>query len=167
MDFAFSENDYFDNSVLTKKYRFQLSEYDSSIGFESVEGCDVLWKEGKDLSIEVITKKQRSKKTKTVRTVTETVPTETFFQFFKVPTVDDLDSDNEEEEDEEEGMSKEERLHMILQEDFDIAEELKNKIIPHAVDWFTGKALEYEDIGMDNEDDYDDDDSSSDDDDDD
>ncbi|KAJ2441692.1 histone chaperone, partial [Coemansia sp. RSA 2337] len=34
--------------------------------------------------------------------------------------------------------------------DYELAEEIKEKIIPNAVDWFTGKALEYE--GLEEED---------------
>ena len=37
-----------------------------------------------------------------------------------------------------------------MEADYEIGEEFKNKIIPHAIDWFTGKALQYEeDIGFD------------------
>jgi len=161
LEFEFAKNEWFENSVLTKKYRYELSEYDGEVSHSTAEGCDILWKSGKDLSVEVITKKQRSKTTKKTRTLTQTVPAETFFRFFKVPTVDDLSSDEDDDDDEEGGVSKEERLEMVLDEDFEVADEIKSKIIPHAVDWFTGKALEYEDIGMDyDEDDYDEDDSS-------
>lgn len=40
--------------------------------------------------------------------------------------------------------------------DYSIGEQLKDKLIPRAVDWFTGTALEFEyDEGVEDEEDYD------------
>jgi hypothetical protein len=39
------------------------------------------------------------------------------------------------------------RLDERLELDYTIAEDLKDRVIPHAVDYFTGKALAYEDDG--------------------
>jgi nucleosome assembly protein 1-like 1 len=62
--------------------------------------------------------------------------------------------------------------------DYQIGEDIKEKLIPRAVDWYTGKALKYEDMmdeyddpflvgeDEDDEDDNDDDDEDDDDDDD-
>jgi len=67
------------------------------------------------------------------------VPTESFFNFFdppKPPTdEDDASSDIEE------------RLEL----DYQLGEDIKEKLIPRAIDWFTGEALQYENI----EDDFD------------
>jgi nucleosome assembly protein 1-like 1 len=71
--------------------------------------------------------------------VKKTVPTESFFNFFdppKPPTdEDDASSDIEE------------RLEL----DYQLGEDIKEKLIPRAIDWFTGEALQYENI----EDDFD------------
>ena len=38
-----------------------------------------------------------------------------------------------------------EELQTALENDFELGEIFKSRLIRHAVDWFTGKALEYED----------------------
>lgn len=54
-----------------------------------------------------------------------------------------------------------EEIEEKLEMDYQVGEDLKEKVIPHAVDYFTGKALEY-DFDEDDEDDYDDDDECGD-----
>lgn len=70
--------------------------------------------------------------TKQTRVVRKTVPCESFFNFFnppKAPTEED------------EGNTEiEERLEL----DYQLGEDIKEKLIPRAVDWFTGEALQYE-----------------------
>jgi nucleosome assembly protein 1-like 1 len=64
------------------------------------------------------------------------VPTESFFNFFsplKPPTDDD---DNVPED-------IEERLEL----DYQLGEDIKEKLIPRAIDWFTGEALQFEELG--------------------
>lgn len=65
--------------------------------------------------------------------VKKTVPTESFFNFFdppKPPQDDDASSDIEE------------RLEL----DYQLGEDIKEKLIPRAIDWFTGEALQYENL---------------------
>jgi ABC-type Zn2+ transport system substrate-binding protein/surface adhesin len=58
----------------------------------------------------------------------------------------------------------EERLEL----DYQLGEDIKEKLIPRAVDWFTGEALQFEEIDDDlDEDEFDDDDEDDEDDDDD
>jgi nucleosome assembly protein 1-like 1 len=40
-------------------------------------------------------------------------------------------------------MTLDEKLEM----DYEVGESIKEKLIPRAVDWFTGEALQYEDDG--------------------
>jgi nucleosome assembly protein 1-like 1 len=72
--------------------------------------------------------------TKQTRVVKKTVPTESFFNFFDPPKPpqdeDDATSDIEE------------RLEL----DYQLGEDIKEKLIPRAIDWFTGEALQYENI---------------------
>lgn len=101
--------------------------------------------------------------TNKVREVKRTIPAETFFTFFNPPQVP---AEGEElESDEAEGLDEK------LEADYELGEEFKEKIIPHAVDWFTGKALQYEDFEADyydeEEEDEDDEDEEEEDDDDD
>lgn len=73
--------------------------------------------------------------TKQTRVVKKTVPTDSFFNFFSPPKPP-ADDDEEIAED------IEERLEL----DYSIGEDIKEKLIPRAVDWFTGEALQHEGI---------------------
>lgn len=89
--------------------------------------------------------------TKQTRVVKRTVPCESFFNFFtppNPPTGDEEDLDDEAEE-----------ISERLELDYGLGEEIKEKLIPRAVDWYTGEALQYEDLddGLDDGD-YDDED---------
>jgi len=84
------------------------------------------------------------------RVVRKVVDTESFFNFFKPPqppSPETLESDDVDEDELEE-------LDARLETDYQLGEEFKEKIIPRAVDFFTGKALQYED-GFDEEDEED------------
>ncbi|CEP17125.1 hypothetical protein [Parasitella parasitica] len=157
IEFEFSENDYFSNKVLTKTYHYQDHVSGGDYVYDFAEGCEINWKKDKDLTVTVETKKQRHKGTNKTRVVKRTVPAETFFNFFNPPTIPDEEADLD--EDEAEG------LDAKLEADYEMGEEFKEKIIPHAVDFFTGKALDYEDYEEDDfEDDFPSDDDEEDDD---
>ena len=78
--------------------------------------------------------------TKQTRVIKKTVPTESFFNFFAPPAAptdeDDVASDIEE------------RLEL----DYQLGEDIKEKLIPRAIDWFTGEALAFEEFDDDAED---------------
>lgn len=84
-------------------------------------------------------KKQRHKGTNKTRTVKRTVPAETFFTFFSPPQPP---KEEDEEDVDEEALDE---LEEKLEADYAVGELIKEKFIPRAVDWFTGKALDYED----------------------
>ena len=70
----------------------------------------------------------------------KTVPTESFFNFFSPPKAP---SDDDEEDEEEDASSDiEERLEL----DYQLGEDIKEKLIPRAIDWFTGEALAFEEF---------------------
>lgn len=75
--------------------------------------------------------------TKQTRVVKRTVPTESFFNFFNPPKP--VNSDDEENEEDDE---LEERLEL----DYHLGEDIKEKLIPRAVDWYTGEALQFEEL---------------------
>lgn len=77
--------------------------------------------------------------TKQTRVVKKTVPTESFFNFFSPPKAPTDDDD-------EISSDIEERLEL----DYQLGEDIKEKLIPRAIDWFTGEALQFEQL-----DDYD------------
>ncbi|CDS09353.1 hypothetical protein LRAMOSA10713 [Lichtheimia ramosa] len=160
LEFEFADNDYFTDKILTKTYYYQEHAQGGDFVYDHAEGAKINWKEGKDLTVTVETKKQRHKGTNKTRVVKRTVPAETFFNFFSPPVFPGEDEELDEEE--------AEGLDAKLEADYEMGEEFKDKIIPHAVDYFTGKALEYEDFEGDDdfEDDfYDDDDDDEEDDD--
>lgn len=77
------------------------------------------------------------------------MPTESFFNFFsppKAPIEDDDDAASDIEE----------RLEL----DYQLGEDIKEKLIPRAIDWFTGEALQFEELDEEDFDeaDFDDDD---------
>lgn len=89
------------------------------------------------------------------------MPTESFFNFFSPPQPPTDD-------DESVASDIEERLEL----DYQLGEDIKEKLIPRAIDWFTGEALQFEELGdevdpEDFEDDDDEDDEDEDEDDDD
>ena len=62
------------------------------------------------------------------------MPTESFFNFFDPPSPPQDDDDA--------SSDIEERLEL----DYQLGEDIKEKLIPRAIDWFTGEALQYENI---------------------
>jgi nucleosome assembly protein 1-like 1 len=153
IEFVFSANEYFNNEILTKEYDLRCGPDDDDpmsydgISIVKCRGCKIDWKKGKNVTEKTVTKKQRHKSKGQVRTVTKTVKSDSFFNFFDPPEVpeklDDLDDDT----------------HDLLQADWEMGELLRQSIIPRAVLFFTGEALDVEE-------DYDEEDEEEDDDDD-
>ncbi|KXL50800.1 hypothetical protein M433DRAFT_151082 [Acidomyces richmondensis BFW] len=146
--FEFSENEFFTNKLITKTYFYQEeSGYGGDFIYDHAEGDKIDWKAGKDLTVKVESKKQRNKNTKQTRIVKKTIPTPSFFDFFnpaKPPNDDDEDIDEE--------------IEAKLELDYQLGEDIKEKLIPRAIDWFTGEALQFEQ-GFDlDEDDFEDED---------
>lgn len=84
--------------------------------------------------------------TKQTRIVKKTVPTESFFNFFSPPKAPS-------DEDDDAASDIEERLEL----DYQLGEDIKEKLIPRAIDWFTGEALAFEELDEDDMEDFDDD----------
>lgn len=164
--FEFGENPFLSNRVLTKTYHYQAElGYSGDFVYDHADGCEINWKSKEhNVTINIERRKQRNKNTKQTRTIEKLTPTESFFNFFdppKPPT--DADDDDDEDEDD---ADLEERLEL----DYQLGEEIKDRLIPRAIDWFTGDAvgLDYpEDFGDEEEDEFDSEDGDDDDDDDD
>lgn len=70
-----------------------------------------------------------------IRTVNQEVIKDSFFSFFSPTTQpEEIDLPDEEQA----------ALNEAMEADYELGEEFKNKLIPHAIDWFTGMALQYE-----------------------
>ncbi|XP_051549022.1 nucleosome assembly protein 1-like 4 isoform X2 [Myxocyprinus asiaticus] len=134
LEFHFEPNSYFSNTILTKVYKMK-SEPDAADPFSfegpeivDCEGCKIDWQKGKDVTVKIIKKKQKHKGRGTVRTVTKEVPQDSFFNFFSPvkSSPDGMDED----------------LDFTLATDFEIGHFFRERIIPRAVLYFTGEALE-------------------------
>ncbi|KAG7278609.1 hypothetical protein CRUP_013352 [Coryphaenoides rupestris] len=144
LDFYFEPNDFFTNTLLTKTYKMR-SEPDEAepFSFDGPEimgctGCVIDWTKGKNVTLKTIKKKQKHKGRGTVRTVTKTVPNDSFFNFFtppEVPESGELDEDSE----------------AVLAADFEIGHFIRERIVPRAVLYFTGEAIEDDDDDYDEE----------------
>merc|ERR1711971_1174404 len=133
----------------TKEYQLR-NDYDKEdpLDYDGPEvikakGCQIDWKPGKNPGIKIITKKikPKGKGKGGPKLVKKEEKRETFFDFFKPPEVPE---DSKKDEDEAEAALE------ILNEDFDIGLNIKEKLIPKAVLYFTG---EIGDIDMDDDDD--------------
>jgi len=133
LHFHFKENPFFTNQELTKDYTYKEGPDPKSLTYDGLEiaatkGCNIDWKEGKDLT--KLTMKVE-KITKTDHDVPETVPADTFFDFFDPPVVEDGED-----------------IPASLAADFEVGLSIKEKLIPRAVLYFTG------DVSNDDDDDY-------------
>ncbi|KAG8983012.1 hypothetical protein FRB90_006364 [Tulasnella sp. 427] len=141
LTFHFSANEYFTNETLTKTYYYKAElDYLGDWNFERAEGCAVKWQEDKDLTKTVEVRKQRNKNNNRTRIVRKTKKTPSFFDFFSPPAVPSEDQLEQGEIDDDEL----DELRYKLELDFDIGEDLKDRVIPRAIDFFTGKSLEYD-----------------------
>ncbi|ANB13576.1 histone chaperone NAP1 [Sugiyamaella lignohabitans] len=163
LEFEFSENPFFTNKVLTKTYFYQeQTGYGGDFIYDHAEGDKINWTSPENnLTVTIEKRKQRNKHTKATRTIEKTIPAESFFGFFSPPKSPGLDDDDEEGEEEEDI----EDIEQLLEVDYQLGEEIKEKLIPRAIDWYTGEALQYEDIDEFDEDAYDEDEDDEDDDD--
>ncbi|XP_063053600.1 nucleosome assembly protein 1-like 4 isoform X2 [Engraulis encrasicolus] len=144
LEFHFEPNSFFSNTVLTKLYKMKAEPDDNDpFSFEGTEiidceGCTINWNKGKDVTMKIIKKKQKHKGRGTTRTITKTIPQDSFFNFFN--PIKDTSGDGEVDED----------LDLRLTADFEIGHLFRDRIVPRAVLYFTGEALE-DDMSMDEE----------------
>ncbi|KAL0345094.1 UNVERIFIED_CONTAM: Nucleosome assembly protein 1 [Sesamum radiatum] len=152
LEFFFDTNPFFKNTVLTKTYH--MIDEDEPI-LEKAIGTEIEWYPGKCLTQKILKKKPK-KGSKNAKPITKTEQCESFFNFFSPPQVPDEEDDIDEDAAEE--------LQNLMEQDYDIGSTIRDKIIPHAVSWFTGEAAqdEYGDI-EDDEDDLDEEDEDDDD----
>ncbi|CAL9061130.1 unnamed protein product [Musa banksii] len=133
LEFFFDPNPYFKNTVLTKTYH--MIDEDEPI-LEKAIGTEIEWFPGKCLTQKILKKKPK-KGSKNAKPITKTEDCESFFNFFNPPEVPDDDADIDEE--------TAEQLQSQMEVDYDIGSTIKDKIIPHAVSWFTGEAVQDDD----------------------
>ncbi|GLU14318.1 hypothetical protein SLE2022_308940 [Rubroshorea leprosula] len=152
LEFFFDSNPYFKNSVLTKTYHVEDDDDDPIL--EKAIGTEIEWYPGKCLTQKILKKKPK-KGSKNAKPITKTENCESFFNFFKPPQLpeddDDIDDDLAEE------------LQDRMEQDYNIGSIIRDKIIPHAVSWYTEEAVEGHEFDGLEDDDNDDGDEDEDD----
>jgi nucleosome assembly protein 1-like 1 len=130
--FHFAPNDYFYDTILTKKYQVPNLLLSDEPILKNVSGCKIQWKKDKSLTFQSVKKKQRGKGRNAgqVRTVAKTERKESFFHWFDPPEMPPMETMDEEEA---------ERLEEELDADYEIAQSFRSHIIPKAVVWFSGE----------------------------
>lgn len=157
LEFHFSHNPYFTNTLLTKEYVMKCEpDENDPFSFEGPEiykciGCKIDWNKGQNVTVKTVKKKQKHKSKGQIRIVNKTEPNDSFFNFFNPPAVpDESDADIDEE------------TQALLSTDFEIGHYIRERVIPRAVLYFTGEAmddeLEEEELEEEEEDDDDDED---------
>jgi nucleosome assembly protein 1-like 1 len=160
LEFAFGPNEYFTNTSLTKEYIYRFDvDKDDPLAYEGPEiikcvGCTIDWQKGKNVTVKQVKKVQKHKGRGTKRTITKTVQADSFFNFFNPPQPPATEDEEPDEETE-----------ALLSADFEIGHFIREHIVPRAVLYFTGEALDDDEDEYDegegeeeNEDDEDDDD---------
>ena len=180
--FEFGDNEHLSNTTLTKTYHYQAElGYSGDFVYDHATGCEINWKsKEKNPTINIERRKQRNKTTKQTRTIEKITPTESFFNFFDPPKPPKVEKgeDNEDAEDngeegndnDDEEEEEDEELEARLELDYQLGEEIKDRLIPRAVDRFTGDAVDFaypDEFDGDEEGEYSDEDGEDDDDDDD
>ncbi|KAF4320894.1 hypothetical protein BBO99_00003700 [Phytophthora kernoviae] len=164
LTFEFYENPFFSNKTLTKEYDIgDASEMGEAV-LRNVTGTVIEWKEGKNLCEVTKKVKQRAKGGKgDTRVVSRTEPCESFFQFF-TPVEMPSEEDDEDVSRCELFKRADEMIMRQLSGDFEIGFTIHETIIPQALLWFTGEAIEDDsDYDPEDDDDYEESDEESDD----
>ncbi|XP_035231328.1 nucleosome assembly protein 1-like 1 isoform X2 [Stegodyphus dumicola] len=131
LKFHFEPNDYFTDTFLIKSYELKCvpdpTDVFSFDGLEidSCKGCTIDWKRFKNVTVKTIKEKQKTRGA--VRTVRKTVRNDSFFNFFNPPPVP------------KEGDQMDGETVSILNTDFRVGLSIKDRIIPYAVLYFTGR----------------------------
>lgn len=155
LDFHFSPNEYFTETVLTKRYEMRYEpDPEDPFSYEGPEiikcsGCSITWNKGKNITVKQVKKKQKHKGRGQTRYVTKQVQADSFFNFFNPPTVPE---GSESEVDEE--------VEALLGADFEIGHFIRERIVPRAVLYFTGEAIDNDDYDDDEENEGEDDDDN-------
>merc|ERR1712080_797135 len=93
-------------------------------------GCKIDWKKGKNITQKQVKKKQKHKGRGQTRIITKMVKTDSFFNFFDPPEVPEDEDDLDEE------------TEALLAVDFEIGHFFRERLIPKAVLFYTGEAIE-------------------------
>ena len=113
LNFHFRENPYFTDAVLSKAFyikNYVMNEEekedaededddddDNGLDVKKIEGCEIHWNPGKNVTVKVTKKKGKGGKGKKAATVTHEEELPSFFRFFDTPDLEDIDNEENEE----------------------------------------------------------------------
>jgi nucleosome assembly protein 1-like 1 len=163
LTFAFAPNPFFEEAELTKTFHMKTGIFDDededeeaneeeeeeeeeggaaaelerSTGVSKIEGCAITWKAGKNLTVEMQTKKGKGARGKKAKPVKKEVPVASFFRFFETP---DMEAEGDDEAIGE--------LVQSTQEEVRVAYFIREDLVPRALGFFLGE----EDDGDEDED---------------
>ena len=139
VNFHFQPNDFFTNSVLSKTYVIAPDLIDDSPEIEDISAAEIDWKPSKNLCMKQIQKKMKAKSGKNkghVKTITTNEYTPSFFHYFGKPSSED------EEDDEDEDKKEHNSFQLSMHADCEIGMAFREDIVPNAIKWFTGEAVQ-------------------------
>ena len=143
LEFFFEPNDYFTNEVLKREFILD-EDYD----IKEIKSDEINWKSDEvNPTIEIKQKKVKNKRTKMVKTITKKESVPSFFSSFR--HFEKKEGDNKEAKDDEE--EDEEGEELTIEDEYDLALQFKEEIIPYAIEYYLGIAEDEDDLGEDEE----------------
>ena len=144
LKFIFAKNEYFNNETLVKTF---IMDKNNSEDLNEAIGTEIIWYDGKNITIKKTVKKQKNTKTNKTRKIEKVVDVDCFFQFFKTRIVPSEEKKKEMDEEEVQKQIDE------IEDDLDLGGEISEKLIPHALNYYCGIADEDEDEDLNESDD--------------
>lgn len=151
LDFSFAENPFFSNAILSKTYVLSPDILDNQPSVEEVTGTPIEWKESKNLCVKETKKKMKAKSGKNkgqVKIKTTSEPVASFFHYFADPSTAEEDEEEEEKAEDE----KENPFRLNIEDDCSVGINIREDLIPDAIKWFTGEAVDEDDYEFGDED---------------
>ena len=145
LEFFFEPNDYFTNEVLKREFIL-----DEDCDIKEIKSDEIQWKsDAVNTTIEIKQKKVKNKRTKQVKTITKKEKIPSFFSSFK--HFEKKEGENKEEKDEED--EDEEGEELTIDDEYDMALQYKEEIIPYAIEYYLGIADDGDDLPEEDEED--------------
>ena len=145
LEFFFEPNDYFSNEVLKREFILD-EDYD----IKEIKSDEINWKSDEvNPTIEIKQKKVKNKRTNKVKTITKKEKVPSFFSSFR--HFEKKEGENKEDKDEED--EDEEGDDLTIEDEYDLALQFKEEIIPYAIEYYLGIAGDEDDLGEEDEED--------------
>ena len=144
LEFFFEPNDYFSNEILKREFILD-EDYD----IKEIKSDEIDWKSDEmNPTIEIKQKKVKNKRTNKVKTITKKEKVPSFFSSFRHFEKKEGENKEKEEEDEDE-----EGDELTIEDEYDLALQFKEEIIPYAIEYYLGIAGDEDDLGEEDEED--------------